>query len=185
MKTYNKKKPMTSEKFFDTVCDILREKGMMPKILWYDLAEKPGKPMTTYSFELTNRLWYGGSEGIYLDISCQPFDLRGNRMEPFMLGCFKTLDTKPEAMRAMALLLADFIVEASQYVRDNMDDFTWEGFTVFPYNEDGERAEYIITYVSKEAAEEDLGKLLLKHPVIIMRDNVTRKEKRYEAPKPE
>ncbi len=37
----------------------------------------------------------------------------------------------------MATLLADFIIEEYAYVNENLDDFTWEGADVHPYDANG------------------------------------------------
>ena len=56
------KKPMTTEEFFDKMCEILKEKGMMPDILDYALATSEPVPMKTYEYSIRNNLDYGGSE---------------------------------------------------------------------------------------------------------------------------
>ena len=50
------KKPMTTEEFFDKMCEILKEKGMMPDILDYALATSEPVPMKTYEYGIRNNL---------------------------------------------------------------------------------------------------------------------------------
>ena len=59
------KKPMTTEELFHKILDILKDKGRLPEILDYSLADGNPVPITTYEFELRSNLNYGGSEGIY------------------------------------------------------------------------------------------------------------------------
>ncbi len=61
-------KPMTTEKLFNKIYDILKEKDKIPDILEYGHAAGSPVPITTYEYELGSKLAYGGNEGIYLDI---------------------------------------------------------------------------------------------------------------------
>lgn len=61
-------KPMTTEQYFNKVCGILKEKDMMPDILYYELATYKSVSMKTYEFNIRNNLDYGGNESIYLDL---------------------------------------------------------------------------------------------------------------------
>ena len=47
---------MTTEEFFDKMCEILKEKGMMPDILDYALATSEPVPMKTYEYGIRNNL---------------------------------------------------------------------------------------------------------------------------------
>ncbi len=171
-------KPMTTEELFDKICGILKEKGTLPDILDYGLAtSNPVLPIRTYQFDLKNNLAYGGSEGIYLDLWIEYLeeDERCRRE----LGTFKTLKEDREAMHTMAALLADFILEENAYVSANLDAFTWEGADVHPIDEKGNRIEWGYSCSSMERALKKKDELLEKYPQVVVRDNVTRKEKRY------
>lgn len=134
-------KPMTTAEFFDKINGILKEKKLLPDILDYGLATYRPTPMLTYEYSVRNNLDYGESEGIYLDIWIMEYDSDGKKIERG-LGTYKTLKTDDEAMRAMAKLLADFIVEQGRYVNENLDDFTWTGVDVYPTKEDGEKSPF-------------------------------------------
>ena len=130
-----RKRPMTTEGLFDTICKILKGKGKLPDILDYGLATHNPVPITNYEYDLKNNLAYGGNEGIYLDlwIECTA---EGKKCAND-LGTFKTLRTNDEAMHIMAALLADFIIEEYSYLNENLDDFTWEGVDVHVIEELG------------------------------------------------
>ena len=134
------KKPMTTEEFFDKMCEILKEKGMMPDILDYALATSESVPMKTYEYGIRNNLDYGGSEGrttssgrwfcadrsgaeTYLDFWIEYYDEDGDRQRR-SLGTIKTLREDDEAMHIMANLLADFVTQQRRFVNANLDDFT-------------------------------------------------------------
>ncbi len=170
-------KPMTTEELFDKICGILKEKGTLPDILDYGLATSNPVPIRTYQFDLKNNLAYGGSEGIYLDLWIEYLeeDERCHRE----LGTFKTLKEDREAMHTMAALLADFILEENAYVNANLDAFTWEGADVYPIDEKGEKIEWGYSCSSMERALKKKDELLEKYPQVVVRDNATRKEKRY------
>lgn len=172
-----RKKPMITEGLFNRINGILKEKGKLPDILDYGLAAHSPVPITNYEYSLNNKLDYGGNEGIYLDLWIE-YTAEGKRCASG-LGTFKTLRTDDEAMHIMAALLADFIIEECAYVNANLDDFTWIGADVYPANESGKRKGGGYSCGTMEAALKRKDELLKKYPKVIVRDNVTRKEKIY------
>lgn len=172
------KRPMTTAEYFEKICAVLREKDRMPdNLLDYALAAFSPVPIMTYEFDIRNNLDYGGSEGIYLDIAIEVCE-QGKRVRR-SLGTFKTLQTSPEAMRTMAQLLADFIVEDRVYVNSHLDDFTWTGVDVYALKEEGTRTEWGYSCCSVEAAMKRKDELLRKYSSVVIRDNATREEKHY------
>lgn len=89
-------KPMTTEELFNKIHDILKEKGRIPDIFDYGLATHRPVPVKTYEFDLVNKLAYGGSEGIYLDLWIEY--LVNNEKQRKRLGTFKTLHEDNDAM---------------------------------------------------------------------------------------
>lgn len=169
-------RPMTTAELFEKIKSILQEKGKLPDILNYGLADSSPVPIRTYEFELKSNLAYGGSEGIYLDLWLDFYEedercIRG-------LGTFKTLREDAEGMHIMAALLADFIIEENTYVNKNIDDFTWQGADVDAFD-DSEKRKEGYTCRSMEAALKKKDELLKKYPQVVIRDNPTRKETVY------
>lgn len=174
-----KKKPITTAEYFDLICKLLEDKGLMPDdILDYRLGASHPVPIRTYEFSIRNNLDYGGSEGIYLDLAIECWEERGQKIKE--LGIFKTLDDTPEAMRIMAKLLADFIVEERAYVNAHLDDFTWTGMEVYAINEGGVRYGWGYSCANEKNAIKCKDELLKKHPRVAIRDNATRTETIYE-----
>ncbi|TGX96191.1 hypothetical protein E5357_17060 [Hominisplanchenecus murintestinalis] len=173
-----RKRPMTTEGLFDTICKILKEKGKLPDILDYGLATHNPVPITNYEYDLKNNLDYGGNEGIYLDLWIE-YTAEGKKCASG-LGTFKTLRADDESMHIMAVLLADFIIEECAYVNANLDDFTWEGVDVHVIEKSGEKSKWGYSCGTMEAALKRKDELLKKYPKVIVRDNATRKEKIYE-----
>lgn len=169
--------PMTTAELFTRICDILKDKGLMPDILDYGLETDHPIPIMTYEFGLKNNLQYGGSEGIYLDFCIEYFEKE--EWKYYGLGTFKTLREDKEAVHVMAGLLADFIIEESAYVNSHLDDFTWTGANVYAVDENGKKASYGYTCWSMEAALKRKDELLIKNPCVIIRDNATREMKEY------
>ena len=176
-------KPMTTEELFNRIKDILKEKGKLPDILDYGLATHNPVPITTYEFDLRNKLAYGGSEGIYLDLWIEYFANKEKQRKS--IGTFKTLDESNEAMYIMAKLLADFIIEEYSYVNANLDDFTWEGFDVHAFDEEGKRYGWGYTCATMESALNRKNELLKKYTQVVVRDNATRKETIFDHDNPE
>lgn len=173
-----RKKPMTTEELFNKICDILKEKELMPDNLDYALATHDPVPMTTYEFNIRNNLDYGGSEGIYIDLWIETY--RDNEKVVNALGTFKTLREDREGMRIMGKLLADFIVEENAYVNTNLDDFTWKGADVHPIDGEGKRLSWGYSCPSMESALKKKDELLNKYPSVTVRNNATREETVYK-----
>lgn len=172
------KKPMTTEELFHKILNILKDKGKLPDILDYSLADGNPAPIRTYEFNLRSNLDYGGSEGIYLDLWIEYFN-KGEKCQ-HGLGTFKTLYEDEKAMHRMAGLLADFVVEEHAYVNGNLDDFTWEGADVYALDDKGKRLSWGYSCGSMEGALKKKDQLLEKYHQVVVRDNATRKEERFQ-----
>lgn len=172
------KRPMTTAEYFNKVCKILKEKGVMPQnFLDYSLATSNPVPMKTYQFNVRNNLDYGGSEGIYLDLWIEFYEDGEKQIHD--VGIFKTLLDGQEAMRTMAQLLADFVAEQHRYVNEHLDDFTWTGVDVYPVGMNGTKLNFGYSCATMEKALVRKEELLQKCPCVVVRDNATRKETRY------
>ena len=172
-------RPMTTEELFEKINSILIEKSKIPDILDYSLATSNPIPIRTYEFDLRNSLNYGGNEGIYLVLWIE-YRVE-NEKRRAAIGTYKTLYEDDNAMHIMASLLANFIIEEHSYVNNNLDDFTWEGADVHALKENGERVNWGYTCGTMEAALKKKDELLKHHKRVVVRDNVTRKEKIYES----
>lgn len=171
-------RPLTTAEHFHLICSILREKGLMPDdILDYALAASHPVPVRTCEFDTRNNLDYGASEGIYLDLAIEYYE--DGRKKTSKLGTFKTLQTDPEAMRTMARLLADFIVEEQEYVSAHMDAYTWTGVDVYAVDEDGRWNGWGYSCHNLETALKRKDELLEQYESVVVRDNATRKMKVY------
>lgn len=172
-------KPMTTADLFNKICDILKQKNLIPDILDYSLSNKyHAVEIRDYEFDFDLTLKYGGNEGIYLKCGIYGLIGAGEEYKRYCLGTFKTLREDNEAMYIMAKLYADFVIEGSRFINDNLDDFTWVGADVAAYDEEGKpRSAYSCR--TKETAEKIAIELLKKYPKVVIRDNETRKEKVY------
>lgn len=174
-----KKKKYTNETLFDTIVSILKEKGLYPEGLDYDLVEQRTIcDMKTYEWACKGDLAFGGNEGIYLDIYAVG-DL-GDGNKKVRLGVFKTLGESREDFYMMAKLQADFIWETSVFVNAHMDDFTWTGYDLDYYN--GDKKIISVTVGDEKSAKMSMYRKSLYYEFdhIIMTDNATGKQKRIE-----
>ena len=167
-------RPMTTEELFEKICSLLKEKGKLPDILDYHLGPINPKPITNYAFDVRNNLDYGGSEGIYLDLTLECCEGKTTCFKD--LGTFKTLGTSDQDMHIMAALLADFMIESTRYINANLDDFTWEGANVYPVDDSGKKVRWGYSCHTMEAALKKKDELLEKFQKVVVRDNATRKE---------
>lgn len=172
-------KPMTTCELFNKIRDILKEKEILPDILDYALADDEPVPIKTYQFRLKSDLSYGGSEGIYLYLWIE--FLIGGKYCKKGLGIFKTLREDREAMYIMSRLLADFIIEESAYVNENLEDFTWEGVEVYPADEPEKIFYFKYHCTNMEDALKRKDELLQKYSCVVVKENSTRKEKIFRV----
>jgi hypothetical protein len=172
----NTVRPMTTAELFEKIRGILKENGKIPDIIDYGAAALNPVPVTTYAFDIRNNLAYGGNEGIYLDLWIERY-IDGKKVQ-YGLGTFKTLDGSEDAMRTMAQLLADFIIEENKFVNSNLDDFTWEGADVHPIA-DGKELNWGYSCQTMTAAERKKDSLLEKYDLVVIRDNKTREKRTF------
>jgi len=166
-------RPMTTTEYFQKICEILQTKNLWFSDLDYALPSRFPAPIKIVEFTEINQLEYGGSEGIYLSIG-----IHMKTGENYPLGIFKTLRTDDQAMKEMALLLANFLIESRNYVNSHIDDFTWTGYHVFGYK-DGKRENWGYFCVTETNAWAKKNLLLEKYEKVSIRDNETRKETVY------
>ena len=167
-----RKEPYTAEELFLEIVGILKEKNECPNILDYGTA--PLYPILNDNFSLESELHYGGNEGIYLDIVLLDYENKRR-----ILGTFKTLQESKDAMRIMATLGADFIVEGSSFIREHSDDFSWTGYNVYAIRADGHAAPLYYTLDNPEKAMNRAKEILQQDSVqhVIIRDNGKKKDR--------
>jgi len=71
------------------------------------------------------------------------------------------------------------MVELYDYVRENSDDFNWEGVDVYVLDKNGESLKWRYTCSSMERALTRKDEFLEKYDFVVVRDNKTRKEQIY------
>lgn len=131
MKT--RKKPFTTGELFDTILQQIREDGKLPQHIDYAVATMDSVDIKDYGFDVVGQVNYGGSEGIYVDVFTQGDIGRCGELGAFSrheLGTIKTLEENDDAFRDMALLMAEFQVRTTRFIRRNMDDFEWTGYHI-------------------------------------------------------
>lgn len=174
-----KKKKYTNETLFNTIVGILKEKGLYPEGLDYDMAEyRNVYDMKTYEWDCTANLAFGGNEGIYLDIYA--VGNLGDDNKKVRLGVFKTLGESKDYFYMMAKLQADFIWETRDFVNANIDDFTWTGYDLDYYQ--GDKKVSSVTVPDEKSAKMSMYRksLYYEFDYIIMTDNTNGKQKRVE-----
>lgn len=171
-------KPYRMKDLWEIIIKKLEDTGKYPQgFLDYDIFTGANREILTHQFTFGNSLEYGGSEGIYLTLYLVTYET-GMQEARRQLGTFKTLESNDEAMRKMGVLLADFIILGTEFVNANLEDFTWTGYRVTPYKENGEPA-YSIGVKDKEKAIAEMDFIFDrnpgKYPKIEIRNNETRK----------
>ncbi len=172
--------PYTNQELFKIIEENLKQNKCFPENIEYSLPAHDEQKIRTYEFDFTNNLDYGGNEGIYLNLGIRFKDEFKNWVH-MPLGTIKTLETSHKAMRYMAVLLADFLVEAHDFVDRHLDDFTWDGYKVQPYKTDTEPEVWSWDCQTHEKALEKMQKELLsgKYYKVVVTEYGTRKTAEY------
>lgn len=122
-----RKNPYTAAELFDAVTNILKEKNKLPDIIDYTLSSSEAREyyLTNEEFDIRSEIMYGGSEGCYVDVNLIGLNAC------LHIGTAKCLGADDESVRTMGILAADYVSEANNFIRKNMDDFNFEGYTIF------------------------------------------------------
>ena len=181
----------TTAKLFQIIIDKLEAKGLLPDSIDYATPAED-IPIITEEWSTSTSLCYGLNEGIYLDIMMNGHidDIDGDNKE-ICMGTIKTLYVDDDEMLKMSALGAHFLIEATDFVNEHLDDFTWYGGDVKILNSDGSIEPYMSCYDmdsaymraeeynNKNPGKENEGGNSQPNPRegkwAIVRDNTTRK----------
>ena len=174
-------KPYTSSELFGIIVGQLKEKSMLPNNLDYIQGAKESVPVSSTEIGITNTLDFGANEGIYLDLTLKIYNPGSMIYETVPLGTFKTLDEDRDSMIEMGRILANFVVELRDFINDNLEDFTWSGYTLEPILKDGSKATYTLYVGTYERAIRQAETFLAKPEIsrIFIMDNATRDVREY------
>lgn len=175
----SKKSIPTNQTLFEEIRDILEKEGKIPVILDYFLDEYYRKEIRSYEFDICMSIGYA-CEGIYLDLYLDG-ELGYGEQQKVGLGTAKTLESSDEAMRTMAVLGADFISTGTRYIKEHLDDFTWNGYNIAFLDESGKKIYEVSTSKSdieavKKLCRENFRKVNICAVRAFVRNNATREE---------
>ena len=173
------KKPYSSSELFDVIVSRLNEQSILPHHLDYARAAKQSVPVTSPDMCILNTLDFGESEGVYLDLTLKIYDPKSRIYEQIPFGTFRTSVDDREAMRDMGRILAEFICELKDFIKEHSDDFTWNGYTLVTYLADGTESArlYATSYNSAvKQADNLLRKVDIGRVFIIDNRDRTRRE---------
>ncbi len=175
MKTRNK--PYTSHELFHLINAELKEKGKLPSFLDYGIASgKEDRRILTHFWDVTFKVRFGGSEGIYLDMFLSgELDDSGTAGD-CLFGTYKTLNSDDESFRQMALLGAEFALETNQWLRGKLDDFIWTGYDI-SFQHCGKEKYRVTSYDCIENVQRYLPAKAehIQHDRIVITENATGK----------
>ena len=173
MKT--RKRPYTTGELFQVINASLKAKGKLPSFLDYGLPSgKEDREILTHFWNVTYKVRFGGSEGIYLDMFLDgEMDASGEAGE-YRFGTYKTLNGDDEAFRQMALLGAEFSLEAYHWLSERLADFTWTGYDV-SFLQRGEEKHRVTCYDSLENIRRYLPAKSehIRHDCIVITENAS------------
>lgn len=122
--------------------------------------------------DLTMRVAYGSSEGIYADVM-----LRTEGIEQELLTA-KTLGETQEDFVAISTMAAHLCYIGKKYIREHKDEFCWKGHEVDFYDDERSCGGYSL--IPKDDIDEVAMRGVESGHRVVIRDNVTRREWEYK-----
>lgn len=165
------KKPYTNQELFHVLC----ERVEMPEHLQSAMPADDVRSIKRADGLFWNRLEFGNSGNIYLEIGLEYFNPEHEIID---LGCFLTQDTSLQAIEDMGKLLADLVYVMDDLVKNNREDFEWEGYRICGIKEDGQPS-YASRYHQIGLTMYEVGKLLKSYPYVQLFDYSEHTESYY------
>ena len=153
-----RKTPYTNHELFRLLC----EKVNLPEHLESALSYSEIESIKRADGLFWNRLEFSNYGGIYLEIGLEYFD---EDSKIIRLGCFKTQDTSMQAMEDMGKLLADLVYVMNDLVKNNREDFEWEGYKIRGIKDDGQTS-YASRYYGIGITMYEVVRLLKTYPYV-------------------
>lgn len=165
-----RKIPYTFEELFSAIQKRVENAGIWDEsLIDYVLPDNARLEIRDIEFNVCSQVSYGINEGIYVDIYLSGAIGEKKEYKHHRIGVLKSLDTSREAMRAMAAIGADFVSELTSYVNGNIDDFVWQGYSVYAYGSNGSRAWGLYCDALSEA-DKKYEEYKLKYPQVRLWD---------------
>lgn len=161
--------PYTNAELFELTNKALMEKGLLPTILDYGLAESEKVVIDTYEWDVIGIPNFGGSEGIYLDLYADGVVTRqaeAPKRKRVPLGTYKTLGRSKADFLEMCRLLTEFVFSLTDFINTNMDRFTWIGYDIRFYDERSKTLYGYSEVKTKEKCREYFDKARAQNPKI-------------------
>lgn len=170
-----RKEPYTMAELYKIVEEKLKKDGNWPDdIIDYTLVVNQNIEVLDNAFDVVPQVQYGSCEGIFLDVYFIGSGFTNSEADKVRLCTVKTLDTSRDAMRKMAILGADFVVDTSEFLNRNSDDFDWKYYSVRIVEEDGSLG-CGYSCRSLSVAERKFDEFAKKAQHIVLFDKSTRK----------
>lgn len=165
------KKPYTNQELFRILCEQVE----MPEHLQSATPANDVRSIKRADGLFWNRLEFDNSGNIYLEIGLEYFNPEHEIID---LGCFLMHDTGLQAMEGMGKLLADLVYVMNDLVKNNREDFEWEGYRICGIKEDGQPS-YASRYHQIGLTLYEVGKLLKSYPYVQLFDYSEHTESYY------
>lgn len=171
-------RPYTIEEFAEKLIAIAEKKDYCKDMgLDYFIPDRfhsDGEITRWDGFDVTFKLTFGGSEGIYVDFY---LDCGQGKVVDFATA--KTLKESKEAFIEMSKFAAQFVLDAFDYLHLHHDEFDWSGWNVGVSAESG--IFWYVTCYDYDRVQWYVGDLKKKHPKekIYVKDMRTRKVEEF------
>ena len=123
-----RKRPYMARELFE---EIIRVAGKMPECIDSVSANNALSGSTFikyYEFNIETVVEYGSCEGCYLNVYIKGrYDEEINSPRLY-LGSFSSLNASDDAIRELYAYAAELFIKATQYINENIDDFSWLGY---------------------------------------------------------
>lgn len=155
----DRKTPYTNHELFRLLCKNVNLPAHLQSALSYSETDEIKRANGLF----WNRLEFSNYGGINLEIGLEYFD-EGSKI--IHLGCFKTQDTSLQAMEDMGKLLADLVYVMNDLVKNDREDFEWEGYQIRGIKDDGQTSSYTSHYYTIGVTMREVVRLLKSYSYV-------------------
>ena len=154
----DRKTPYTNHELFRLLCKNVNLPAHLQSALSYSETDEIKRADGLF----WNRLEFSNYGGINLEIGLEYFD---EGSEIIHLGYFKTQDASLQAMEDMGKLLADLVYVMNDLVKNDREDFEWEGYQIRGIKDDGQPS-YASRYHEIGVTMHEAARLLKRYPYV-------------------
>lgn len=164
----NRSNPFKSDEFFKYICNMIKFNDDDINI---SSAESEAIDLVSPHFNISMEL--SVDDAVYCDfIICGFFG--GDETQNVHIGTIMSLNTTDDSIKNTSILGTEFLIKANNYIKTNIDDFNFTGYSLYVSQKDKESAVEIGWSKEIDDLEQENKDVIDKNKIAFIRNNATR-----------